>query len=93
MSSKQGLKRKCVHEFYLASRSKGKTFTYNHFRAEKVPKTTVYDIIKRAENNSGHQRVRGSGRIAKKMDKKSIRRLKTMFDHQDGVSQTQAARK
>ena len=47
--------------------------------------------VKRAENDSGHERVRGSGRLAKKMTKKNIERL--MFDHHDCISTRQAARK
>ena len=93
MSSEQELRRKRVYKFYLANSLEGKSFTYNHFKAEKIPKRTIYDIIKRAENHSGYQRVSGSGRIAKKTDKKNIKLLKVMFDHQDVVSQRQAARK
>ena len=83
MKEKQKVRRKRVYSFYLKNRSKGKKFTVDHF----------YTIIRRAKNDSGHQRVPGSGRIAKIMTKKNIQKLKTMFDHKDGVSQTQAARK
>lgn len=93
MRSKQEQLRKRIYEFYLANRSSGKMFTVDHFNAEKIPKRTIYDIIKRAENDSGHERVKGSGRKAKKMNKKNIERLKDMFDDHDGVSQRQAARK
>src|SRR5689334_10507280 len=93
MVSKQEDRRKRIYEFYLANRNKGKIFTLNHFKEKNVPERTIYRIIERAENNSGHKRVQGSGRIAKKMTKKNIRLLKNMFDHHDGVSQRQAARK
>lgn len=93
MSSKQEARRKRVYDFYLANRPKGKKFTLAHFKAENMPRQTISDIIQRAENDSGHQRVQGSGRVAKKMTKNNIKRLKTMFDHRDGVSQRQAARK
>jgi hypothetical protein len=93
MCSKQEDRRKRIYEFYLKNRSQGKKFTVNHFQAEDVPKRTMYDIIQRAENDSGHERVVGSGRVAKKINKNRIRRLKKMFDHHDGVSVRQAARK
>lgn len=50
-------------------------------------------IIHRAENDFGHERVKGSGRKAKKMTKTKIGHLKKMFDDRDGVSMSQAARK
>ena len=82
-----------VYEFYEANRALGKKYTKDHFAAEKIPERTIYSIIQRAENESGHERTVGSGRPATIMTKKNVKRLKTMFDHKDGVSQTQAARK
>ena len=78
---------------YLANRTRGKKFTVDHFSAENIPKRTIYDIIQRAENESGHQRVPGSGHKATVMTKKNIDKLKSLFDHKDGISQRQAARK
>ena len=82
-----------MYSFYLKNQSKGKKFTADHFLAEKIPINTIYTIIQRAENDSGHQRVPGSGGIAKIMTKRNTQRLKTMFDHKNGILQTQAARK
>lgn len=93
MSSKHDARRKRIYEFYLANRSSGEKLTIDHFKAENIPRQTIANIIQRAKNNTGHERVKGSGRIAKKMTKANIKRLKTMFDHRDGVSQRQAARK
>ena len=42
--------RKRVHKFYKNNITRGKLFTYNHFKVENAPKTTVYRVIKRAEN-------------------------------------------
>ena len=50
----------------MANQSRGTKITYDHFKAENFPRDTIYKTIKRAENDSGHQRVVGSGRIAKK---------------------------
>ena len=92
-ASEQELLRKRVYEFYEENIDLGKKFTKDHFVAEKVPERTIYNIIHRAENGYGHERIAGSGRPSKIMDKKDVKRLKNMFDHKDGVSQSQAARK
>lgn len=93
ITSEQEARRKRVYDFYNGNRSKGKFFTFQHFKAENIPKSTIYDIIARAENDYGPKRVNGSGRIAEIMTKKRLRDLKRMLDHNSGVSQRQAARK
>ena len=91
--SRQDTSRKRVYEFYLNNRVRGKKYTIDHFSAENIPKTTIYDIIQRAENESGYNRKPGSGHKATIMTKKAIQKLVSMFDHKCGISQTQAARK
>ena len=93
MISKQELLRKRVYEFYKANRDYGKKYTKDHLEAERIPESTVYRIFQRAENESGHKRAVGSGRQVVIMTKKNVKRLKTMMDHKDDVSQTQVARK
>ena len=51
--SSQELRRECVYKFYLENKPKGKIYTYNHFKAEKIPKSTIYSIIVRAEKGIG----------------------------------------
>ena len=68
MIPKQEERRKRIYRFYNLNRNKGKIFTINHFKNENVVERNIYNRIKRAENDSGHQRVRGSGRVAKKMN-------------------------
>ena len=91
MKSKQEICRE--YNYYLSHRDEGKSATVNHFKGENIHKVTIYRIIQRAENESRHERVQGSGRIAKKMTKKNIKRLKAMMDYKDKISQCQAARK
>jgi hypothetical protein len=86
--SKQEALRECAYEFYLENLSKGKYFTFLHFKAEKMPKRTIYNIIQRAENKLGSKRRIGSGRKPKIMDTKGKRKLKELFDQSDKVSQT-----
>jgi hypothetical protein len=93
-SSEQEALRKRVYEFYKANQDHGKKYSVDHFIAEKVAKSTIYDIIQRAESDSGYERVIGSGAPAKKMTKSKIKRLKGLFDHKDNISQRrQAARR
>jgi hypothetical protein len=73
--SQQELPRKRVYEFYLKNKAGGKQFTLDHFSAENISQSTIYRIIKRVENDSGHQRKLGSGRIAKVMTKRQSRSL------------------
>ena len=82
-----------MYNFYIENKFLRKSYTINHFKTENFPERTIYSIIERAENEIGPKRVVGSGRIAKKMTKKNVAKLKIMFDHQDGVSQRQGARK
>ena len=93
MSFKQEARRKQIYEFYLNNRSEAKKYTIDYFLAAKIPRQTISDTIKRAENNLGHERVSGSGRVAKIMTKTNIKRIKNMFEHRDGVSTRQASRK
>ena len=76
MTSKQEASRKQIYEFYLNNRSEGKKYTLDYFLAAKIPRQTISDIIKRAVNNLGHERMSGSGRVAKKMTKTNIKGLK-----------------
>ena len=93
IKSNQEMARERVYKFYLENRNRGKNFTVKHFNAENIAKSTIYDIIDRAEDEKGPKRVSGSGRVAKKMPKAKVSKLKAMFDHKDGVSQRQVARK
>ena len=46
MSLKMVGRRKCVYKLYKNNITR-KLFTYNHFKEENVPKTTVYCLIKK----------------------------------------------
>ena len=92
-SNTQVLTSERAYNFYLENRILGKKYTVKHFIKEKIPESTIYRIIERAENGFGPIRKLGSGRIAKKMTKPNITKLKAMFDHKDNVTQTQSAKK
>ena len=51
MSSKTVGVKKRVYKFHKKKNvTRGKLFTYNHFKVENVPKTTVYCMNKRYES-------------------------------------------
>ena len=54
--SKQESLRKRVYEFYLKNRDRGKKFTKDNFVAKGIAKRTIFRIIQRAENESGHKK-------------------------------------
>ena len=93
MPSIQDALRSRVYNFYSRNLSSGKIFTIKHFMEEGVLKMTVYDILKRYENNLPAIRRSGSGRTVKIFTAKKINQLKKDFDHKDGISQRQTAKK
>jgi len=79
--------RKRVYAFMNLNLDTEKNFIANHFIMEGHPKSTIYDIIKRQESSKPAERKVGSGKPAKIMTKKAIKRLKNRINHKDGVSQ------
>ena len=45
MSSKEDASRKAVYQFLKKHADKPKLFTVEHFKAERMPRSTIYDII------------------------------------------------
>ena len=93
MTSTQEASLKQIYEFYLNNRSEGKKYTLNYFLAANIPRQTISDIIERALNNLGHEKMSGSGRVTKIMTKTNIKGLKNISEHRDGVLTRQVARK
>lgn len=88
MSSKERTVRERVVNFFNMHNSLGKKYVVEHFTKEGIPKRTIYDILKRGSV----KRTVGSGRKAKIMTKKNLRKLKAKFNNKSGVSQNQAAK-
>ena len=42
-----------MYKYYVENHSRGKNFTFLHFKAEKISKSTIYRIIQQAENRLG----------------------------------------
>lgn len=89
MTSKEELVRSRIVQFYEKNISRGKSYTVNHFKAEGIPKSTIYDILK--TNNI--KRKPGSGRKPTIMTTQKKQRLKAAFLNKDNISQNDAAKK
>ena len=56
--SKQKALQEHVYKFYLENQSRGKNFTFLHFKAEKISNSTIYRTIQHAENRLGSKSSR-----------------------------------
>ena len=79
--------RKRVYAFLDLHPTSPRSSIVAHFRAENIPSSTIYRVLQRMENKISAERVVGSGRKARKMSKKAVKRLEKRIDHKDGVSQ------
>ena len=70
ITSKQEDVRKRVYEFIEINPELSKNVIVKHFMMESIPRSTLYKILKRKENNILPDRQVGSGRKAVKMTKK-----------------------
>jgi hypothetical protein len=67
--------RQRIGTFYSNNRQLKKSFIVNHFKLEDIPKSTIYDIIKRVDNGISLERLSGSGnpkKISQKIKDKII---------------------
>ena len=63
-----------------------------HFKAEGMPRSTIYDIIKCAQDGISVKRQTGCGRKPKIMDKSGLTKLCKLFDHKCANSQRKGAK-
>ena len=84
--------RKRICQFYQKNSANGNKATLQHFLAEGVARSTIYDAIQRVKSSIGAIRRVGSGRIAVKMSKEKVARLVRQFYHKDGKSRKAAGR-
>ena len=84
--------RKRICQFYQKNSANGNKATLQHFLAEGVARSTIYDAIQRVKSSIGAIRRVGSDRIAVKMPRKKVARLARQFDHKDGKSKNDAGR-
>ena len=87
-----GLRRKIIGQFYMENWSKGKAYTYKHFKAMKIPKATTYRIMRQCDEGTLTSRKPGSGRPARKMPPAMCKRLQADMKEKVGASQSRAAK-
>ena len=66
----------------MATWKRGKNFTFLHFKAEKMSKSTILRTIQRADNSLGSKRRIEIGKKPKIMDTKGKRKLKIILINQ-----------
>lgn len=93
MSSKEVSLRNRVYKFYQENIDRGKLYTYKHFTAENVSKSTIYSILQRFESGMSADRKKGTGRKATKMTNQQLQKVKALFENNDSCSLRLAARK
>jgi hypothetical protein len=79
---KQTVIRKRIGIFYENNKHFGKHFTANHFMEEGIPKSTIYNAIKKVENGINLDRKPGTGlyqqinqKIKNKLIEKSVNEI------------------
>ena len=83
-----------MFEFANAHQNEAKLFTVQHFFDESIPKSTIYDKLKRKENGLPYPTSKWSrNKSEKKKPTKKVKRLQSMIDHNDKLSQRQLASK
>ena len=82
-----------IVNFWKENRHKGKKFVVKHFLEEKIPRSTVYRLIKCAEQGETGERRVGSGRPIKVATKSTIQCIRNFFNNSSGKSQKQVATK
>ena len=93
MSSRQEQLRARIVQFYNNQIDDKLKKTVDHFLAEKIPRSSIYRIIKNFITRMTTNRKTGSGRKAKIMTTQMKCKLVKMFNNADGISQRQEAKK
>ena len=82
-----------VYKFCSENMQRGKLYIVNHYKAEGVPKSTIYRHIESYLKGKCVERKNGSGKPPFIATKKNIKKLKKWFDHKSGVSLRKVARR
>lgn len=92
-TSKEDALRKRVYQFVKDHPEWDKKAVVKHFTDEGVPRTTCYDILQRMEKNLPPERKVRSSPAKIKMTRDKVSLLKKQFDHKDGLSQRDRAKR
>lgn len=85
--------RNVIGNFYKQNINSGKKFTVDHFKKMGIAKSTIYDIIKRSENNLPMNRKIGCGRKPFKITPEKRESMIARAEERIGISQRKLALK
>ena len=89
--AREALKLRIVN-YYSNVANNDKNSAVKHFKAEQIPESTIYSIIRTYLRTKTTQDMPRSDR-PKKIDKKIVKRLVKSFRNKDGCSQRVSAKK
>jgi hypothetical protein len=81
-----------IGKFYNENRDRGKNFTVKHYQ-RKLPKSSIYRIIKRFEEEGNVKRKCGSGQKRKELSQNQKRALRRLLEGKVGISERWLGRK
>lgn len=93
MISEVDARRIRIGKFYMQHKDKWKKFTVDHFKPENIPARTIYNIIKRVDQNVSFERKPGQGRKISPKTQKLQRGVKRLVANKLNRSQNFIARK
>ena len=90
VSTKREQLQKRVVQHYVNVANKQKQITVNHFVQEKIPRQTIYSIIKKYEE-SGYVGDKPRSGHPKKLSREQLTRLKRLVNKRTGISLSRLA--
>jgi transposase len=78
--------------FYNMHQDKPKSFCVNHFKTEGISESRIYKVIAKFEQYGTYEDRSRTGRPPK-MNTKKVKRLRSLVNNKDGVSQRDLARR
>jgi hypothetical protein len=82
---KTSSKKRFYKKFYNENHDRWKNFTFKYFQ-KKMPKSSIYRIIKRIEEEGNVKRKCGSGQKRKELSKNLKRALSRLLERKVGIS-------
>lgn len=89
---KSETRRQIIMNFYRQNKSKGKPYTWKHFKKQGVPRATVYRALERVDTDKSFGHSKGAGR-PKKLNRQQERQVRDKIENKKGVSPKQIAGK
>ena len=82
-----------VCHYYKNVCDRDRKLTYRHFTSEGIPKSTIFSILKRFEISGSRNYKKLTGRPAKVMSSKVVKKIEKIYNNDPGVSVGNVAKK